>query len=428
MGGVSAAYFCDSGWAIDLFEAQSAAGGNATTLLVPDGDAEVAVDIGAESFNPRTHPLYWSLLHEIGAVGAADASTDVLVTMPGTLSVFDARTRAPRFVSSHAVRTPHHAIDLLRFASAARRFVADDPSPDITVGEWIDGLSLGASFTREVLLPWLASLTCYRVEVVRQQSLLAFLLLFVRIFPDSIFDRPKTYCSRIGLGGVLQLLLDRCENVNLHVDTPVSTLEKVDGGWFVETPGGRNGPYERVVVNAPPYASREFLRGVPEELLETLSRHEYYPARLIIHTDPIYMPRETRDWCSHNAAVDGDVCEATIWLGAFRRNPSTGEPVKLFKSWATQRPVESREVVAEKTFLHPLLSPATLHATRELEAWQGYEGLHFAGHFTTVTDLQETALRSGAAVAAVLNPGDARLGSLQAGSYASMTGGIDAMP
>jgi predicted NAD/FAD-binding protein len=404
MGGVSAAYLCDPEWTIDLFESRATLGGNASTIRVPDDGEQVPVDIGAESFNPGTHPWYWSLLHEIGAIDTVKPADDVRITMPGKLAVFDAMTKQSLFVSSHALRTPRYAISFGRFARAAQRFVADDPAFEVTVGEWVDGLHIDPTFRRDVLLPWLASLTCCSVEMVRTQSALAFLLLFVHVFPKGLFERPKTYCSRIGLGGILQMMIDRCEHVTVHTGQAVTTAERVDGSWYVETASGRHGPYEHVVVNAPPHASRSFLASQPTELLDVLARHTYYTARMVIHGDAAYMPANRGDWCSHNAAVLGDSCEATIWLGAFRTNPRTGRPVQLFKSWASNRPVQPTDVLAEQTFLHPSLSPDTLRATQELTPWQGRDGLHFVGHFTTITDLQETALASGMAVAKAISP------------------------
>ncbi len=413
MGGVSTAYLCDPDWSIDLFEARPTLGGNASTLRVHDGNDEVVVDIGAESFNPGTHPTYWALLQELGAIEPADAADDVRLTMPGNLAIFDAATRKTLFVSSHALRTPRYAISFALFVRAARRFVAKEPSFEVTVGAWVDGLRIDSTFKNDALLPWLSSLTCYSVEMVRTQSALSFLQLFVHIFPRNILERPKTYCSTIGLGGIMDMMVGRCRNLTVHTDAAVSKVEEVDGSWFVETPSGRHGPYAKVVVNAPPFAASEFLQSVPAELLDVLGRQTYYTTRMVIHRDPIYMPADRRDWCSHNAGVDGDFCEATIWLGAFRTNPTSGRPVQLFKSWASQRREEPADVVAEQVFRHAALTPATLRATHELEDWQGYHGLHFAGHFTTVTDLQETALCSALSVARRLSPTSIGLRALE---------------
>jgi len=321
-------------------------------------------------------------------------------------------------VSTHPLRTPAYAWGLLRFIRASRTFLADNPSSEPTLGEWFETHPLGARFAREVLLPWLASLTSSNVETLTTQSMRAFLVLFAPAFPRGVFDAPSTFCSRIGLGGIVRMLADRCANLSVHLNAPVTRLERVHSGratdgWFVETAAGRFGPYEHVVVNAPPYAAREFLTGATEALRDILGRYTYYAARMVIHEDPRYMPASQRDWCMHNAAVDGEICEATFWLGAYRTDPATGAPLRLFKSWATHRAAEPDAILAEREFRHLLLTPGALHAARELQRHQGVDGLHFVGHATTLTDLQETALWSAMKVAETLAPASPRLRPLQ---------------
>ena len=413
MGGVSTAYFCDPEWTIDLFESRSALGGNADTVIVQEDGQDVSVDLGAEAFNSGTHPMYCALLQEIDVIRSPTSADGPLIQAPASLCIFNARTRSPLFASTHPFHSLKYTISFALFARAALKFVSSNPSCDVTAGEWLDRLRIDRSFKRDALLPWLASLTCYSVETLRTQSLLSFLLLFVRIFPDNIFESPKGYASRIGLGGLLEMLAARCQHLSIHTNAAVSRLEEVDGSWFIETPRERHGPYENVIVNAPPHASRQFLRALPRELLDLLGKHEYYSARIVVHRDPIYMPADQSYWCSHNAAVDGDICEASVWLGPARKNVKTGKPIQLFKSWASKRERQPREILAERTFLHPSLRPETLRATKELRNWQGFKGLYFTGHYVTLTDLQETALYSGVAVAKKLNPASQRLQSLQ---------------
>jgi hypothetical protein len=75
--------------------------------------------------------------------------------------------------------------------------------------------------------------------------------------------------------------------------------------------------------------------------------------------------------------------------------------------------LEPDEVLAEQIFLHASLTPGTLRATRELVRWQGYRGLYFSGQFTTLTDLQETALHSAMSVARALSPTSRPLQALE---------------
>jgi uncharacterized protein len=117
MGGVATAYFCDSEWTTDLFEARSYLGGNAATVIVHDDGQEVAVDVGAESFNPGTHPMYWGLLQEIEAIPATKSADGLLIEMPGTLSIFNAKTRSPLFVSTHPLHSLKYAPSISLFSS-----------------------------------------------------------------------------------------------------------------------------------------------------------------------------------------------------------------------------------------------------------------------------------------------------------------------
>ena len=128
MGGLSAAYFCDSGWTIDLFESRSELGGNADTVVVQEDGQDFPVDAGAESITPGTHPMYRALLHEIDAIRSPRSADDVLMEIPATLSIFNARTQRPLLVSTHPLRSLRCAINFVIFARAARDVLSSNPS------------------------------------------------------------------------------------------------------------------------------------------------------------------------------------------------------------------------------------------------------------------------------------------------------------
>jgi predicted NAD/FAD-dependent oxidoreductase len=124
--------------------------------------------------------------------------------------------------------------------------------------------------------------------------MLSFLLLFARIFPENILKSPRAYNSSIGLGGFLEMLAARCQSLSIHTNAAVSKVEEVAGSWFIETRGERHGPYEKIIVNAPPYASRKFMSTLPAELLDLLGKHEYYSVRIVIHRDAQVISRFQR--------------------------------------------------------------------------------------------------------------------------------------
>lgn len=412
--GIAAAYFCDSAWNIDLFESREKTGGHADTLHVTEGDKRYAVDIGAEFFHPDTHPLYWSFLAEIGA-RTDDPATNRVVEGPASLTVFDGATGEARFGSEHALDDLPGALRFLTFTREARKMTEPDAPWETTMGDWLDGLDIDDGYKRDVLTPWLSSLTCGDTELVRTQSARAHLSSFAKTFPETIFEPVHTYNSTVGLEGYLRMLLDACENTAVLTRAPVRGLEERSGTWHVRTASGRHGPYDAVVVNAPPPVSKDFFAEIPDlgHIAGLLGVHEYHPARLVIHRDPCYMPAGKDYWSVQNAAADGRHCETSIWVGAYYGTSDPATRPDIFKSWAAHRAADPAELLAERRFRHPLSTPRTLGAARDMMAHQGERNLYFAGSFTTITDLQETALYSGLKVAESLNPDGPELTSFK---------------
>jgi predicted NAD/FAD-binding protein len=178
----------------------------------------------------------------------------------------------------------------------------------------------------------------------------------------------------------------------------------VDKEWFVHSGDARWGPFDAVVVNAPPWASKKLLARLPwaEGLVGVLDRYEHLSHKLTIHADPTYVHGDRRNWVLANVGVEtGSVGRArreprgdgrnelSIWLGA-----GFGKTLDVFKSWTTYRRQAPKETLFERTFQHSIKTPAMMDASRRLRSWQGTEGLWFAGHFTSGIDLQESALCS----------------------------------
>jgi uncharacterized protein len=414
MGGVASAYFCDSGWRTDVFESRNKIGGHADTVTVTDNGRDTAVDIGAEFFHPDTHPLYWSLLAEIGALNPDDPSGDLVIEGPASLAIFDAATGTSRFSSGHPLDDLPGALGFMDFSRQARD-MTDPAAPwSTTLGTWLDGLDIDSAYKTEVLTPWLASLSCGNTDLVRKQSARAHLTAFAKTFPSTIFEQPDTYNSTVGLAGYLRMLLARCRNTTVLTGTAVQGLEEDAGTWQVRTAGGLHGPYDAVIVSTPPHVAKDFFTDVDgaADLAHLLGLHEYYPSRLVIHQDPAYMPPDPDYWAVQNAAISGQDCEGSVWVSDIYGGTDPGSP-GIFKSWAGRRAFDPERIVAERSFLHPLSTPQTLAAIRSLQPLQGERNLYFAGHFTTITDLQETALYSALQAAKALNADGPELASFQ---------------
>ena len=425
-GGVSAAYFLAGSFDVDVFEARSRIGGHCDSRVIKHRGRRITVDLGAQFFHPDTHPIYVTLLEELGLFDPEHPDGDATLQAPASLCIFRTTGGAPIFSSSHPLSTPKRAIDFAAFTQLARQAVLSDMSWEITVDAWIRSLPLRRAFKNDVLYPWITALIgCGRSDA-RRASARSILQTFALAFPANVLEGATTYTSKIGLQGNLQRMLDRSPNVRVHVCSPALALSRKRGGWFVRTPTGPNGPYRVVVLNAPPRAGRELLRPLPAfaDVTALLDVYRHFDSRLLVHTDPAYMHRDRRNWGAYNAGVDGPDSEGSAWLGALQEKSASGASVHVFKSWAERRRADPKHVLLERRFKHPLISRSTIKAARALRPLQGRKGLYFSGQYTTGMDLQESALYSAMKVAEALAPDSRTLASLEARLSARGRAGI----
>lgn len=415
-GGVAAAYFLAGTYDVDVFEARSRIGGHCDSRVIAYKGHDVTVDLGAQFFHPDTHPLYVTLLEELGLYDPANPDSRQTHVAPGSLCIFPVvGGGSPRFTSTRPLETLPNALGFGQFTQLARQAVLDGLAWEVTVDEWISSLPLEAAFKADVLYPWLtATIGCARgdAELVSARSILQ---TFALAFPEDLASGATTYNSRIGLQGNLRRLLDRVPSARVHRNSPVRALDRRRDGWTLRTPAGRKGPYRYVVMNAPPRVSSRLLSPLPElrDVTALLDRYRYFQSRLLIHRDPAYMYRDRAYWTAYNAGVDGRQCEGSAWIGALHDPLPSGATVDVFKSWATRRSADPKRIVLERRFKHPLINPRAIAAARALGPLQGRRGLYFSGAYTTGTDLQETALYSAMKVAEALAPRSRKLASLR---------------
>ncbi len=425
-GGVAAAYFLAGSFDVDVFEARSRIGGHCDSRVIKHGGRSITVDLGAQFFHPDTHPIYVTLLEELGLYKPEHPGADATVQAAASLCIFRTAGGTPIFSSSHPLSTPRRAIDFATFTQLARQAVLSDMAWEISVEAWIRSLPVQRAFKNDVLYPWItATIGCTRSDA-RRTSARSILQTFALAFPANLLDAASTYTSKIGLQGNLQRMLDRSPSASVHLCTPAQALSRKRGDWFLQTPAGRKGPYRFVVLNAPPRAGRELLRPLPAfaDATALLDVYRYFDSRLLVHTDPAYVHRDRRNWAAYNAGVDGHRSEGSAWLGALQEKSASGASAHVFKSWAQRRRADPKHILLERRFKHPLITRSSIEAARALRPLQGRKGLYFSGQYTTGMDLQESALYSAMQVAEALAPNSRTLASLEARLSARGRAGI----
>jgi predicted NAD/FAD-binding protein len=376
-GGIATAYFLNGTCDVDLFESRTKIGGHCDSQVVDYQGTPLTVDLGAQFFHPATHPIYVTLLEELGLYDPDHPDTDQTLEAPGSICIFPSAGGAPRFTSTNPLATPFLALDFALYSQLARQAVLLKIPYEITLDTWIKSLPVSFSFKNDILYPWISSLIGSTRASALRSSARSILQTFALAFPANIFDGASTFNSKIGLQGNLQRLLDRSTEVRVHLDSPVNTLSFASGVWTLQTPAGPAGPFDAVVMNAPPMFSRTLLRPLAwaSDVVALLDAYEYFDSRILVHTDAAYVHRDRANWAVYNAGVDGLECEGSAWLGALHEKLPSGGTVDVFKSWAQRRRADPTNILLERRFKHPLITKEAIRAARSLRPLQGRNGL-----------------------------------------------------
>ena len=288
-------------------------------------------------------------------------------------------------------------------------------SYEVRLDDWINGLPVSRDFKDNLLFPWISSLIGTTRENANRSSARSILQTFALAFPSDIFAGASTYNSNIGLGGNLERLLARASSARVQLNAGVQSLGYADGKWTVTTASGSYGPYDALVMNAPPHTSKGFLSALPwaSDVVSLLERYEYFDTKIVIHTDAAYIHRDKAFRTVYNAGFDGNDCEGSVWLGGIHGKLPNGSSIDIYKSWAERRRAAPKNILLQRNFRHPLITPDVIRAARSLAAYQGKNGLYFSGQQTTGMDLQEAAVYSATKVADALAPTSPKLASLR---------------
>ena len=85
---------------VDIFEARAKVGGHCDSQVVEYQGQRITVDLGAQFFHPATHPIYVTLLEEVGLYDPDHPDSDQTIEAPGSVCIFSIAGGPPRFLST----------------------------------------------------------------------------------------------------------------------------------------------------------------------------------------------------------------------------------------------------------------------------------------------------------------------------------------
>lgn len=394
----------EHGVAVTIFEPAPELGGNCTGIEVPRADGDVcSVDVGVSDFNAETFARVRGLLDALGVAYAPICQDAAFVGPDGGTSLF---VRAGR-VHAHGPDAGALVGEIARFGRAAIAVLDDPAFADWTVDRYLRARGFGEAFARGYLYP--RAIGCFAMPAGDPgrfpiQSLVRFW------HAHGLVGRSEPPPRMAVLGGMHRYcaaLRSRLEHMGAEIRcaTRVGEIALGRGGVEIRTTGEAGSAthrFEHVVLATSPGAlARMRVRGVGLGAVAAFAQLPTQRARLVVHTDAAFMPRDRDRWGAYNYAVDAAPGTAgpTITFYPKRMRGLTDAAPDVFVTMNPRRSVEPARVIAERWFDHPLASAAGRRLAAQIDRLQGHGNLWFCGSHLREPFLHEQALASGEDVA-----------------------------
>lgn len=380
ISGLAAAWLLSGHHQVTLFEAAPRFGGHARTVMAGlRGD--VPVDTGFIVFNYANYPHLTALFRDLDVpVQRSDMSFGV--SLGNGAVEFALRSVNALFAQrSNLLRPGFHRMirDILRFNAHAAE--AAEGREDLTIGELITGLGLGARFRDHYLYPicgaiW--STPARDIGAFPAVTLLRFLGNHALMSKGgqhqwwTVTGGSVTYVTR--LTAALQ-----ARAVALRPATKVRAVSRGPLGVTVQTQGEAE-RFDHVILACHADQALALLADPSPEERSALCAVRFQDNRAVLHADPIVMPRRRTCWSSWIYRADEPQAEqavgVTYWMNRLQSLPET-DP--LFVSLNPGAAIDPARIYDETSFRHPVFDRAAIDAQARIRAMQGTRQTWFAG-------------------------------------------------
>jgi uncharacterized protein len=368
VAGLTAAYLLQRRYDVTLYEADARLGGHADTHELPGG---VNVDTGFIVHNERTYPNLLRLFGELG-VATQESEMSMSVRCEGCgLEYAGARKLGGLFPTLANARRPAYLRmlgEVVRFHRHARRVIDDERAGDVTLGAFLAIGGYSRYFVEHFMLPVVACVWSAGEEIS-----MSYPARYLFTFLDhhgmlSIGDSPQW---RTVVGGSRAYVEKAVKGLSaVQVATPVRAVARTGGGIAIRDDADTVATYDHAVVATHPQHALALLEEPTAAERSALGAFAYSPNVTQLHRDTSVLPRAPRAAASWNylkptcSSTDAPVL-VSYDMNRLQRLATEQPHVVTLNGTAR---VDQRTVIATMHYEHPIYTPESVAAQRELPA------------------------------------------------------------
>jgi predicted NAD/FAD-binding protein len=393
IAGLSAAWLLSRRHRVILYESATRPGGHSNTVDV----GGIPVDTGFIVFNEATYPNLKALFAHLGVPTKA-SEMSFAVSLDGGDLEYAGTDLGGLFAQRRNIVRPRFwsmLRDLRRFYREAPVH-AQDMSPSVTLGEYLDTHQYGEAFQLDHLLPMAAAIWSASASSLRDYPALHFihfcenhgLLKFVnRPVWRTVNGGSREYVKKL-LAGIGETRLGRA----------AQSIRRLHDSVAVRDESGDEQGFDHVVLACHADQALALIDNPTEQECTLLGAFGYTRNRAVLHGDTRFMPRRRSVWASWNYLGRRDHTDellVTYWMNRLQGLANV-PPLFVTLNPVVEPALES--IIREEFYDHPRFDSEAMRAQKGLWSLQGGNRTWFCGAYFGA-GFHEDGLQSGLAVA-----------------------------
>ncbi|MGJ9411123.1 NAD(P)/FAD-dependent oxidoreductase [Aeromicrobium sp. CF4.19] len=406
ISGLTAAYVLSRSHAVTLFESDDRFGGHAHTHTIDTAHGQDRVDTGFIVHNDRTYPLLRRLFAELD-VDVHPTEMSMSISCEGCgLEYAGGRGGAGIFAQRRRVADPRFLSMLAgvkRFQRAAHALLEAQESPaddEVTYGDFLRQHKFSQHFIAHYAIPVVACVwSSGRDDALQYPARYLFAFLKHHGFL-SIKGSPQWFTVQGGSRSYVDKVTDAIGDV--RVATPIRAVSRKPDAVHLLDAAGTTHEVDHVVIATHADDALALLTDPTDEERRILGSFGYSRNETVLHHDAGRLPstpaaRAAWNYRMTGCGTSGGSTAVTYWMNRLQGLESD-DPYLVSLNSADA--IDPSTVLATMQYTHPLYTPASVAAQRELGSLSGGRTA-FAGAYHG-WGFHEDGARSGLAAAEAL--------------------------
>jgi len=369
IAGLTAAYVLQRDVDVTLYEADDRLGGHAHTHDLASGSQLYGVDSGFIVHNERTYPTLLRLFASLG-VATQPAPMSMSIRCDGCgLEYAGAKGLAGMFAQSSALLRGRYLALLAqvpKFHRQARALL--DGDDELTLGRFLGNGGFSAYFVNHFVVPLVSAVWSCGPHLVAEYPAR---YLFTFLAHHGMLSVTGSPTWRTVVGGSHRYVEKASKELTaVRTATPIRTVTRFPGGVSVRDDADVVSDHDAVVIATHADQALRLLGDATTAERRVLGAFEYSRNDTVLHSDPSVLPRRPRARASWNYRLSsctpppGDV-QVSYDLNLLQQLDAPSPFVVTLNAGLR---VPESAVIARMAYEHPVYTPATIAAQRELPA------------------------------------------------------------